>query len=218
MLRLISSKPSPYARKVRIALAEKAIPFELISEVPWESTTQTPRYNPLENLAVLIFPDSKAIYESHYILEYLEAKNPDHSPLLPRGPASIDAALFGKQVQVVADGICDALVLFFFEAQREYDKRSELWIVRQRRKIDGGLEALADWLLESGDRQFLVNNTFSIADIAAGSRLGYMKVRFPEHPWRAAYPHLDRYSERLEERQSFRDTVPRPQTFSERII
>ena len=199
MLKLISSKPSPYARKVRIALAEKSIPFELISEVPWESTTQAPRYNPLEKLPVLIFPNGKAIYESHYVLEYLEAKS-TASPLLPKGPNSIDAALS------------------FFEAQREHDERSELWMARQRRKIDGGLEALADWLAESGDQQFLVDNTFSIADIAAGSCLGYMKVRFPEHPWRTAYPHLDRYSERLEERQSFRDTVPGPQTFSERII
>ena len=144
MLKLISSKPSPYARKVRIALAEKAIPLELISEVPWESTTQTLRYHPLEELPVLIFPDGKAIYESHYILEYLEAKYPENNSLLPQGPGSIDAALFAKQAQVVADGTCDALVLSFFEAQREYDKRSELWMARQRRKIDGGLEALAD--------------------------------------------------------------------------
>ena len=138
MLKLISSKPSPYARKVRIALAEKGIPFELISEVPWESTTQTPRYNPLEKLPVLIFPNGKAIYESHYMLEYLEAKYTE-SPLLPKGPNSIDAALFAKQVDVVADGICDALVLSFFEAQREHDKRSELWMARQKRKIDGRL-------------------------------------------------------------------------------
>ena len=80
--------------------------------------------------SLLIFPDAKAIYESHYILEYLEAKYPESSPLLPQGPASIDAALFAKQVQVVADGIYDALVLSFFEAQRDYDKRSELWMAR----------------------------------------------------------------------------------------
>ena len=35
MLQLISATPSPYARKVRIALAEKNIPFDLITEVPW---------------------------------------------------------------------------------------------------------------------------------------------------------------------------------------
>jgi glutathione S-transferase len=47
MLKLISSRSSSYARKARIALAEKRIPFELIKEVPWESTTQTPLYDPL---------------------------------------------------------------------------------------------------------------------------------------------------------------------------
>lgn len=54
MYRLISATPSPYARKVRIALAEKAIPFELVTEVPWDSTTITPRYNPLEKLPILL--------------------------------------------------------------------------------------------------------------------------------------------------------------------
>ena len=42
MYQLISATPSPYARKVRIALAEKGLPFELLTEVPWDSTTRTP--------------------------------------------------------------------------------------------------------------------------------------------------------------------------------
>ena len=49
---LISATPSPYARKVRIALAEKGLPFELLTEVAWDSTTRTPRYNPLEKLPI----------------------------------------------------------------------------------------------------------------------------------------------------------------------
>lgn len=56
---------SPYARKVRITLAEKGIPFELQTEVPWDSTTKTPEYNPLEKLPVLIPDTGKAVYESH---------------------------------------------------------------------------------------------------------------------------------------------------------
>lgn len=38
-LKLISATPSPYARKVRIMLAEKDIPFELQTEVPWDRYT-----------------------------------------------------------------------------------------------------------------------------------------------------------------------------------
>jgi glutathione S-transferase len=83
-------------------------------------------------------------------------------------------------------------------------------MARRRRKVDGGLQALAEWFGDDDDEQFLIDESFGFADIAAGSCLGYVKVRFAEHPWRKMYPHLDRYSERLEERQSFRETVPKP--------
>ena len=43
MMKLPSATPSPYARKVRIALAEKGLPFELLTEVPWNADTSTPR-------------------------------------------------------------------------------------------------------------------------------------------------------------------------------
>ncbi|KAL8785117.1 MAG: hypothetical protein Q9195_008763 [Heterodermia aff. obscurata] len=214
-LQVISAAPSPYARKVRIALAEKRIPFELITEVPWESTTKTPQYNPLEKLPILIFEDGKAIYESSYILDYLEAKYPKTLPLLP---ADIDRALSAKQVQVVTDGVCDALVLLFFEKQRGADKRSEEWMARQNRKIDGGLKALAEWLGEDESKEFLIGDAFGLADIAAGSLLGYMKVRLADHPWQQRYPNLSRYSDSLERRQSFLQSVPRAQSFTEKVV
>lgn len=126
---LISATPSPYARKVRIALQEKNLPFDLKTEVPWDHTTQTPQYNPLEKLPVLVFNDGRpAVYESHFILEWLETKYPEPS-LLP----SIDDAddrLLVKQIEVVVDGICDALVLAFFENKRDEDKRSKPWTDR----------------------------------------------------------------------------------------
>jgi glutathione S-transferase len=43
----------------------KGIPFELKNEIPWHGTTETPQYNPLEKLPILIFDDGKPpIYES----------------------------------------------------------------------------------------------------------------------------------------------------------
>jgi glutathione S-transferase len=127
MWTLISATPSPYARKVRIALAEKNIPFKLQFEVPWDSTTATPQYNPLEKLPVLILDDGKtAIYESHFIMDWLETKHPEHSLM----PEDVDGKLFAKQVEVVADGMCDAMVIAFFENMREDGKRSEPWKAR----------------------------------------------------------------------------------------
>ncbi|KAJ9624948.1 hypothetical protein H2203_004899 [Taxawa tesnikishii (nom. ined.)] len=214
MFTLISATPSPYARKVRIALAEKGIPFKLQTEVPWDSTTQTPQYNPLEKLPVLILEDGKgAVYESHYILEWLEAKYPETSML----PTDVDDRLFAKQVEVVTDGICDALVLAFFEKQRKPEMQSGPWRDRQMRKVDGGLRALATWA-EQKRGTFLVEDEFGLADIAAGSVLGYLSVRWPEHGWKSQYPALKKYWEMLEERQSFRDTVPSPQTMKDQIV
>lgn len=127
MWTLISATPSPYARKVRIALQEKGIPFELQTEVPWDSTTKTPQYNPLEKLPVLVLDDGEtAIYESHYILEWLEAKYPSPSLL----PEDVDDRLFAKKVEVLSDSICDALVIALFEGQREQEKQSEPWKAR----------------------------------------------------------------------------------------
>ena len=215
MYRLISAAPSPYARKVRIALAEKGIPFELRTEVPWDSTTATPAYNPLEKLPVLVLPDGRGVYESRFILEGLEAKHPE-PPLLP---ADADDALAARQVEVIADGVCDALVLLFWERRRPEEQRSDPWMARQRRKVDGGLRALAAMAeARDGGRDWLVGGRFGLADIAAGSVLGYLDVRFSEHPWRALHPALARLADRSAERPSFRGTVPAPQRIADRVV
>jgi glutathione S-transferase len=215
MYRLISAAPSPYARKVRIALAEKGIPFELRTEVPWDSTTATPAYNPLEKLPVLVLPDGRGVYESRFILEWLEAKHPE-PPLLP---ADADDALAARQVEVIADGVCDALVLLFWERRRPEEQRSDPWMARQRRKVDGGLRALAAMAeARDGGRDWLVGGRFGLADIAAGSVLGYLDVRFSEHPWRALHPALARLADRSAERPSFRGTVPTPQRIADRVV
>ncbi|KAI4723502.1 glutathione S-transferase domain-containing protein [Aureobasidium sp. EXF-10727] len=216
MFTLISATPSPYARKVRIALAEKNIPFTLQTEVPWDSTSKTPTYNPLEKLPVLILDDgNSAVYESSYILEWLEAKYPDTS-LLPESK-DVDKRLFARKIEVVCDGICDALVLAFFEKMREEEKRSQPWIDRQMRKVEGGLKALAQWA-EQKEGDFLVGNKFGLADIAVGSVCGYLAVRWPDNGWQDTYPALKKHWQMLEARPSFKDTVPSPQTMKDKVV
>lgn len=211
MLKLISATPSPYARKVRIALAEKGIPFELITEVPWDSTTATPRYNPLEKLPVLLLENGDSVYESRFILEWIEVKYPT-PPMLPADP---DERLRARQVEVVVDGVCDALVALFWERHRAPDMRSVPWQDRQMRKVEGGLRALAEWV---GDRTYVVGDSFGLADIATGTVCRYLDVRFPDYPWRAKHPNLSAYSDRMEQRPSFAGTVPVPQVISDKVV
>ena len=192
--------------------------FRLYS-VPWDNTTQTPLYNPLEKLPVLIDDTGTpptSVYESHFILEWLETKYPPPKYAAMLSTTSPDDKLFAKQVEVLCDGMCDALVLLFFEKQRSEGARSKEWMERQMRKVDGGLRGLSQWVGEG--KEFLVSESFGLADVAAGSVLGYMKVRFADHGWQEKYPALKRYSDRLEKRESFKETVPRPQAIMDKIV
>ena len=210
MLRLISATPSPYARKVRIALAEKNIPFELITEVPWNHGAITKHHNPLAKLPVLILEDGSSVYDSRFILEYLELTYPQ-TPLLS---SEVPERLTAKKLEVLADGICDAVVLVFFERMRGEHARAE-WTARQVHKIEAGVGELArlvDW------RRFAVADKFGLGDIAAGSVLGYLKVRFQEFDWQTLYPSLAEYSANLEQRPSFQQTIPYPQTIIDKVV
>jgi glutathione S-transferase len=210
MLRLISATPSPYARKVRIALAEKGLPFELQTEVPWDSTTTTPRHNPLEKLPVLLLEDGSSVYESSYILQFLELRYPQ-VPLVPADP---DGWLAARKLEVLCDGVCDAVVLSLFEKMRPGGGSPE-WLARQRRKVEGGVREMGRLV---GDREWAVGDRFGLGDIAVGTALGYMGVRFQEFPWRTLHPNLARFSDRIEQRPSFRDTVPVPQAIRDKVV
>ena len=211
MYRLISATPSPYARKVRIALTEKQLPFELVTEVPWHATTKTPQHNPLEKLPVLLLPDGGSVYESSFILQYLEWMHPD-TPLLPD---DLTGKIAARRLEVLCDGVCDALVLTFFERMRGEGRVSASWLARQRRKVDGGLKEMARLV---GTGPFAVGGRFSLGDIAAGTVTGYLGVRFPEMDWRGQYPGLAALCTRLEQRPSFLASVPFPQKIMETIV
>jgi glutathione S-transferase len=52
MMKLIASLTSPFARKVRIVLAEKNIPYQLVVDIPWDAQTRVPEFNPLGKVPV----------------------------------------------------------------------------------------------------------------------------------------------------------------------
>ncbi len=210
-MKLISATPSPYARKVRIALAEKSVPFELQTEVPWNDDTSLPQHNPLEKLPVLILDDGATIWESSFILEWIERKFPD-PPLLPPDD---DGILAHKRMDALATGVCDAFLLVFFERMRPEAHRSQPWIDRQMRKVRGGLAEIAR---VAGDRPYVVRDAFGIADVSVGSVLGYLDVRFPELGWRETHPNLARYMDGLAARPSFQATMPYPQNITSAVV
>lgn len=68
---------SPYARKVRLALAEKRLPFELRLERVWERREEFLALNPACTVPVLTEDNGLAIADSGAICEYLDEAYPD---------------------------------------------------------------------------------------------------------------------------------------------
>ena len=111
-MKLVVSLTSPYARKIRIALAEKGLPFTLEVDIPWLPETTVPSYNPLGKVPALVGDDGEVWYDSPVIALYLETLG--GIPLLP---AERTASLPVRQTEALADGIADAAVAAFLEGR-----------------------------------------------------------------------------------------------------
>lgn len=76
---------SPFSRKVRLVLAEKALHADLVEERYWEKDPELMRRNPAGKVPVLRI-DGLTLSDSAAICEYLEETVPT-PPLLPADPA-----------------------------------------------------------------------------------------------------------------------------------
>lgn len=209
-LTMISATPSPFARMNRIALHEKGIPFELQNEVPWDSTTVTPQYNPLEKLPILLFPDSEnqaPVYDSAHIQEFIVQKYADKAPRLLTG--DIDLDLKARQILTLAEGVLDAFVLCFFESRRPEEKQSQEWMARQNRKIDGGMKAFADLVnAKQPGSSYLIDGIYTIADIAVGCTVAQIDFTGSRPRWNTLYPDLWAWWQEMEVKDTWRKTTP----------
>lgn len=200
-MKLIASLTSPYARKVRIALAEKKIEYDLIEESPWSAETTLPSYNPLGKVPVLVLDDGTTLFDSRVIVEYLDTVSPV-SRLIPEPNRQ---RIGVRRWEALADGICDAAVAIALENKRAAKQQDNDWLLRQRRKVELGIEELAR---ELGDKAWCDGEAYSLADIATGCALGYLDLRHAAIDWRGNYPNLLKLAEKLAKRPSFADTVP----------
>ena len=203
-MKLIGAVTSPYARKVRVVMAEKKLDYQFVLEDVWSADTTIASSNPLGKVPCLIMEGGEALFDSRVIVEYLDTLSPVGKliPSVGRERAEV------KTWEALADGLCDAAILVRLEktwAGRKAKERSEAWTERQMAKVFGSLKAMSQGL---GERAYCAGTHFSLADVAVGCALGYLDFRFPEIAWRDSYPNLAKLSEKLATRASFADTKP----------
>jgi glutathione S-transferase len=202
-MKLIGSLASPYVRKVRVVMLEKRIEYDFALENVWAADTTIQESNPLGKVPCLVMEDGGAVFDSRVIVEYLDTLTPVGKLIPPNGRERAEV----KCWEALADGVCDAAMLLRLEhTLRPAEQRSQDWIDRQMAKVQGGLKAMSAGLK---DTAFCAGNQYTLADVAVGCTLDWITFRFPEISWRTEYPNLEKLLEKLSERPSFKETLPR---------
>jgi glutathione S-transferase len=199
-MKLVASKTSPYARKIRVLLAEKQLAYEFVEESAWNAGTTVPRYNPLNKIPALVTDDGTCLYDSCVIAEYLDPLGaPSFIP-----PTGLERALVRRD-EALGNGIADAGIAIFLERKREAARQDPAWVARQLSKVEAGIEALAR---ELGGKAYLRGDAISLGDVACACALLWLEFRLPEIAWRARHAELERWIARLESRPSFARSRP----------
>ncbi len=198
-MKILGTASSPYTRKARIVALEKGLPVEFVVDSPLAADSQVSRLNPLGKIPVLIRDDGSTLIDSPLISEYLDlaGAGPRLIPLV--GPERFAV----REWEAIADGALDAAVLIRVETLRPEAQRSAMWIERQRGKIEASLAELDRRL---GSHEHCVGPTLTLADIATGCLLAYLRFRFDDGRWAERYANLGRLCAAIEARPSFRAT------------
>lgn len=201
-MRILFHHPlSPFARKVRVALAEKRLEFALQLEKPWERREEFMLLNPAGEVPVLVEGDGAVIADQAAICEYLEDAYPTPS-------------LLGQDVLVRAE--VRRLVAWFdvkFKAEvtdllvgEKLFKRFSGQGTPHAQSIRAGLANIhyhldyIGWLTER--RTWLAGDQFSWADVAAAAQLSSIDY-LGDVPWDQHGDAKDYYA-RVKSRPSFR--------------
>lgn len=196
-MKLYGSLTSPFVRKVRIALAEKAIACDFVRENPRLLDSNAQRTNPLGKVPVLDLDDGEVLFDSPVIIEFLDSLAP--GPLVPSGSPDRWTVL---RLQALADGLLEAIIRVWLELRRPEAERRLDFLAWENRRIERALDALAH---EPKVGPYFTAG-FSVADISVGVALDYLDLRLPQD-WRSRLPELGDWLAAISQRPSFKSTV-----------
>ncbi|RYJ01366.1 MAG: glutathione S-transferase family protein [Acetobacteraceae bacterium] len=192
---------SPFCRKVRLALAEKRIPFELRVERVWERRPEFEAMNPAVTVPVLLEENGFTIADSYAICEYLDEAYPDVS-------------LFGRTLGERAEV---RRLVAWFDGKFNAEVTQNLLFEKQMKRTmgrgnpDAGAMragyanmrahmAYLGWLAEN--RAWLAGPQLSLADFAAAAHLSALDY-IGDVKWELSDAARDWYA-RMKSRPCFR--------------
>ena len=203
MITIHGSPVSPFVRKTLVCLIEKGVAYEVNPITPFPVPESHLKISPLGKIPALTEGDL-AIPDSAAICGYIEKKYPE-KPLYPSEPGEYGRALW---FQIWADStLASATASLFFHRvavrmmKKEPDEAKIQEIISELQPpAYGYLE------VEIGDKDYLVGDQFSIADIAVTCQfvqMMYARERLPAE----SHPNITRYINKHIQRESFKGLI-----------
>ena len=199
----------PFSRKVRLALAEKRLEFDLQVEKIWERRTAFLAMNPAGDVPVLVENDGTILSNSQVICEYLEEVYPDinllgHDALQRAETRRLVGWFDVKFNREVTDNLVGEKLMKRFLKLGEPHGPS---IRAGHANIHYHLDYIG-FLCEK--RKWLAGENFTLADIAAAAHLSAIDY-IGDVPWEEHHHARDWYA-RVKSRPAFKplleDRIP----------
>jgi glutathione S-transferase len=194
MLTLYGHPISSYTCKVLTPLYENGTPFEFVT-LDQNTYPDFLAKWPLGSFPVLADGDRKQmVTETSVIIEYLDAYYPGRVRFVPK---DFDTALEVRRWDRIFDTLGTTMTKVVMDNVRPEGQHDPIGVedaTRAVRKLYTVIEA------QLGDREFIVGESFTLADCAAAPALWYGTRNIPLD---GAFPRLAAYRERLIARPSF---------------
>ncbi len=195
-MKLLYTKRSPYARKVRILALEKAIPLELLDEDLASKSQFLLSKNPVGKIPTLILDDNSSICDSPLICEYLDS--------LKAQPRFIPQDTIERReilnTAAIADGLMDITIAAYMEKIRHPQDFNQKFVELQYAAIER--------LLAYFEAQVKDLESWHLGSVGVVCALGYLQFRLGELYKSEKYPQLNAWYEKMAMRQSVKDTFP----------
>jgi glutathione S-transferase len=200
-MKLYWSNASPYARKVRMVIAEKAL-GRLVEEISVEVYTDPPALlavNPLGKIPALVLDDGLGLFDSPAICAFLDAHPEGQGARLQ--PQSGRERWMVTRAEALGDGITDLAFGLRQESLKPEGEKSPTSAARARGQLLRSLDAILPTL------QTLPEGT-TLGHLALAVPLGYLDFRHPDMPWRNGRAELAAWYEQIYARPSVSATAP----------